>query len=117
MIPATPDHDRKLMVILKALVHAKNDATYRTIWESTYGLVFFSTPHQGGNNAGFGNVVAGITRCVSRNLGNTFMTALKSNSLFLSTITDDFRQLLEDFQILSFYETRPLGSFGLVSTL
>ncbi len=43
------------------------------------------------------------------------MAALKSNSPFLNTITDDFRQMLEDFQIISFYETRPLGSFGVVS--
>ncbi|KAJ8130607.1 hypothetical protein O1611_g3021 [Lasiodiplodia mahajangana] len=100
--------------IRAALVHAKVDSTYRTIWESTFGLVFFGTPHQGGSNAGFGDTVAGIARCLSRSPRNTFMDALKGNSLFLSTITDDFRQLLEDFQVLSFYETRPLGRFGIV---
>ncbi|KAI0116255.1 hypothetical protein GGR51DRAFT_500803 [Nemania sp. FL0031] len=102
------------LIIKRALVHAKADSTYKHIWESTFGLVFFGTPHQGGNNAGFGDVVAGITRCVSKSPGNTFMDALKGNSLFLSTITDDFRQLLEDFQVISFYETRPLGRFGIV---
>ncbi|KAI0908384.1 hypothetical protein F4823DRAFT_599089 [Ustulina deusta] len=102
------------LIIKRALVHAKADATYKQIWESTFGLVFFATPQQGGNHAGFGDVVASIARCVSGNPGNTFMAALKSNSPFLNTITDDFRQMLEDFQIISFYETRPLGSFGVV---
>ncbi|KAI1127791.1 hypothetical protein F5Y10DRAFT_277891 [Nemania abortiva] len=102
------------LVVKRALVHAKADATYKRIWESTFGLVFFATPQQGGNCAGFGDIVAGIARCVSRNPGNTFMAALKSNSPVLSTITDDFRQMLEDFQIISFYETRPLGSFGII---
>ncbi|KAI1132377.1 hypothetical protein F5Y10DRAFT_231582, partial [Nemania abortiva] len=102
------------LVIKRALVHAKADSSYRQIWESTFGLVFFGTPHQGGNNAGFGDLMARIARCLSGNPGNTFMDALKGNSLFLSTIADDFRQLLEDFQIISFYETRPLGRFGIV---
>lgn len=43
------------------------------------------------------------------------MAALSKNSTFLSTITDDFRQMLEDFQIISFYETRRLAPFGIVS--
>ncbi|KAI0444937.1 hypothetical protein F4803DRAFT_560587 [Xylaria telfairii] len=102
------------LIIKRALVHAKSDATYNQIWESTFGLVFFATPQQGGNHAGFGDLIAGIARCISKNPTNTFMTALKSNSQFLNTITDDFRQMLEDFQVISFYETRPLGSFGVV---
>ncbi|KAI1418947.1 hypothetical protein F5Y12DRAFT_721376 [Xylaria sp. FL1777] len=100
--------------IRTALVHTKADATYKNIWESTIALVFFATPQQGGNHAGFGDIVASIGRCMTRNPGNTFMDALKSNSAVLSIITDDFRQMLEDFQIISFYETRPLGSFGLI---
>ncbi|KAI1200124.1 hypothetical protein F5X97DRAFT_294153 [Nemania serpens] len=102
------------LVVKRALVHAKADATYKPIWESTFGLVFFATPHQGGNHSGFGDVLAGIARGVSRNLDNTFMAALSKNSTFLSTITDDFRQMLEDFQIISFYETRRLAPFGIV---
>ncbi|KAF2967266.1 hypothetical protein GQX73_g6325 [Xylaria multiplex] len=102
------------LIIKRAMVHAKADDMYNQIWKSTFGLVFFATPQQGGNHAGFGDIVAGIVRSISRNPGNTFMATLKSNSTVLNTITDDFRQMLEDFQILSFYETRPLGSFGIV---
>ncbi|KAI1177631.1 hypothetical protein F4777DRAFT_540755 [Nemania sp. FL0916] len=102
------------LVVKRALVHAKSDATYKQIWESTFGLVFFATPQQGGNHAGFGELLASIARSMLRNPSNTFMAALKGNSQVLSAITDDFRQMLEDFQIISFYETRPLGAFGIV---
>ncbi|KAI0468423.1 hypothetical protein F4859DRAFT_516973 [Xylaria cf. heliscus] len=102
------------LLIKTALVHAKADSTYEQIWKSTFGLVFFATPQQGGNHANIGDVMAGIVRCVLRNPANTFMAALKSNSILLNMITDDFRQMLEDFQILSFYETRPLGSLGII---
>ncbi|KAI5926246.1 hypothetical protein F4810DRAFT_586605 [Camillea tinctor] len=102
------------IIIKRALVHAKTDSSYRKIWESTFGLVFFGTPHRGGNHAGIGGVASSILRSLSGNPGNTFMEALQPGSLFLNSISDDFRQLLEGFQILSFYETRPLGRLGII---
>lgn len=43
------------------------------------------------------------------------MEALKRNSIFAETLIDDFRQQLEDYPVLSFYETRPMGKLGIVS--
>ncbi|KAI0881123.1 uncharacterized protein GGS22DRAFT_192610 [Annulohypoxylon maeteangense] len=102
------------LMVKRALVHSKADETYKMIWGSTYGIVFFGTPHKGGNHAGMGDMVAKIARSILGNPNNTFMSSLKKDSQFLDTITDDFRQLLEDFQILSFYETQPLGRLGIV---
>ncbi|TGJ83026.1 hypothetical protein E0Z10_g5747 [Xylaria hypoxylon] len=68
----------------------------------------------GRNHVGLGDIAAGIARCVTRNPENTFMAALRSNSQMLCTITDDFRQMLKEFQIISFYKTRPLGRLGIV---
>ncbi|KAI8633498.1 hypothetical protein F5Y19DRAFT_413884 [Xylariaceae sp. FL1651] len=102
------------IVVKRALVHAKSDTTYEDIWKSTYGIVFFGTPHNGADSAKIGNVVAKITRSILQRPGNTFIKALTRDSSVLNTITDDFRQLLEDFQIISFWETLPLGRFGLV---
>ncbi|KAI1205929.1 uncharacterized protein F4807DRAFT_440997 [Annulohypoxylon truncatum] len=119
----TEDPDRPLIFIChslggilvkRALVLSKADETYEMIWRSTFGIAFFGTPHKGGNHAGMGDVVAKIARSMSGNPNNTFMGALKKGSLFLDTVTDDFRQLLEDFQILSFYETQPLGYLGII---
>lgn len=99
----------------QALVHSSNDRAYRAIRESTFGIAFFGTPHKGGNHAEVGDMVAKIARSLSGSPSNSFMDALKNNST-LNTITSDFRQLLEDFQFLTFYETRPLGRFGIVSS-
>ncbi|KAI0010316.1 hypothetical protein F4779DRAFT_316823 [Xylariaceae sp. FL0662B] len=119
----TTDRDRPLIfichslggiIVKRALVHAKSDKSYEAIWKSTSGITFFATPHRGGNHAGVGSVVAKIACSILRNPGNNFMSALRTDSAFLDIITDDFRQLLEDFQILSFYETQPLGPFGIV---
>lgn len=59
--------------------------------------------------------MAGGFRWLAGNPENTFMKALQHHSTFSNVSTDDFRQLLEDFQVKSFYETLPLGRFGLVS--
>ncbi|KAI0846312.1 hypothetical protein F5Y00DRAFT_244189 [Daldinia vernicosa] len=117
------DPDRPLMfichslggiIVKRALVHSKTDTTYERIGKSTFGIAFFGTPHKGGNNAGLADVIAKIARSLLGNPSNSFMSAIRAGTLFLDTIADDFRQLLEDFQILTFYETKPLGSFGIV---
>ncbi|KAH7394479.1 hypothetical protein BKA66DRAFT_567421 [Pyrenochaeta sp. MPI-SDFR-AT-0127] len=102
------------IVVKRALVHAKSDKSYDDIFRSTFGLVFFSTPHRGGNHAGAGDSIARLVRALAGNPENTYMKALKGESIFSEILADDFRQLLEQFRVLSFYETRPLGSFGIV---
>ncbi|KAI1803224.1 hypothetical protein F4811DRAFT_525973 [Daldinia bambusicola] len=101
------------IIVKRALFHSSNDRTYGSIEESTFGIAFFGTPHRGGNKAGIGGVVANIARSLLGNPDNTFMSAVREGA-FLELIDDDFRQLLENFQILTFYETRPLGRFGIV---
>ncbi|KAI1735199.1 hypothetical protein F4680DRAFT_453107 [Xylaria scruposa] len=102
------------LVVKRAIVHARSDETYETIRTSIRGLAFFSTPHRGGNNVGYGDTAARVARFVLGNPENTFMEALKGDSLFADSMADDFRQRLLDFKIISFYETRPYGNFGLV---
>jgi hypothetical protein len=45
---------------------------------------------------------------------NSFMEALKTDSLFADNIISDFRHQLEDFHVLSFYETLSLKRLSLV---
>jgi hypothetical protein len=97
------------------LVQAKLDDTCTSIRTATYGIAFFGTPHQGGNFAKLGEIASTIMRGVLRNPKNTFMEALKKDSLFADDLIQDFRQQLEDYYVLSFFETRPLGNLGLVS--
>lgn len=102
------------IIVKRALVEAKLDGTYEAIRNATYGIAFFGTPHQGGNFAKLGDIVASIMRGVLQNPKNTFIEALKKDSLFSDTLIDDFRHQLEDYYVLSFYETLPMGKLGLV---
>lgn len=104
------------IVVKRALVEAKLDDSYKSIREATYGIAFFGTPHQGGNFVKLGEIAASITRGVLRNPSNTLMEALKKDSLFSDTLVGDFRHQLEDYYVLSFYETRPIRKLGLVRT-
>ncbi|SLM35073.1 P-loop containing nucleoside triphosphate hydrolase [Lasallia pustulata] len=102
------------IVIKRALVEAKLDDSYKSIREATYGIAFFGTPHQGGNFAKLGDIAASIIRGVLRNPSSTFMEALKKDSLFSDTLVGDFRHQLEDYHVLSFFETLPMGRLGLI---
>lgn len=88
---------------------AKSDKTFERIWASTYGIAFFGTPHNGGNYAGIGGMAASIVRAVLGNPDNGSMEVLKRKSAVLDGITESFRPFLEDFQFLSFYETKNFG--------
>lgn len=76
--------------------------------------MFFGTPHQGSSLAKAGEVFAKVARAVLRNPSNTFLSALKKDSLYASELLSSFQQLQEDYRYLNFYETLPLKSFGLV---
>ncbi|MCJ1422110.1 Serine active site containing protein 1 [Xylographa parallela] len=102
------------VVVKRALVEAKLDESYQSIREATYGIAFFGKPHQGGNFAKLGDIAASITRSVLGNPSNTFMGALKTDSLFSNTLVEDFRHQLEDYYVLSFFETLPMGRLGLI---
>ncbi|SLM39563.1 WD40/YVTN repeat-like-containing domain, partial [Lasallia pustulata] len=102
------------IVVKRALVEAKLDDSYKSIREATYGIAFFGTPHQGGNFTKLGDIAASIIRGVLRNPSSTFMEALKKDSLFSDALVEDFRHQLEDYHVLSFFETLPIGRLGLI---
>jgi len=102
------------IVVKRVLVEAKLDESYKSIREATYGIAFFGTPHQGGNHAKLGNIATSILQSVLRNPANTFMEALKKDSLFSDNLAGDFRHQLEDYYVLSFFETLPTGRLGIV---
>jgi hypothetical protein len=102
------------IIVKRALVEAKLDDSYKAIRDATYGIAFFGTPHQGGKFAKLGDIAASIVKGVLQYPNNTFIEALKKDSLFSDTLVDDFRHQLEDFYVLSFYETLHMGRLGLV---
>ena len=96
------------------LVLAKLDDSYRQLRNATHGIIFFGTPHRGGNSARLGDIASTIARGVLRNPQNNLMEALKTDSIFADSLVQSFRHQLEDYRIISFYETRPFKGLGLV---
>ncbi len=58
-----------------------------------------------------------MARAVLQNPDNTFMEALKKDSLFADNIIEDFKHQLENFFIVNFFETLPYKNMGLVGYL
>jgi hypothetical protein len=106
--------NRQLTAVYQALIEAKLNDFYDAIRIATYGIVFFATPHQGGNHAKLGDIAASVAKGMLRNPENTFLDALKKDSLFAEGIIKDFRHQLENYFVISLYETLPYKKMGLV---
>ncbi|KAK3936743.1 ankyrin repeat-containing domain protein [Diplogelasinospora grovesii] len=102
------------LVVKRALVTTRLTDEYSSIKNATYCIAFFGTPHRGANGVALGDIAASIARFALRKATNTFLEALKKDSLFADDLVKDFRQQLEDYYILSFYETQPFKSVGLI---
>lgn len=102
------------IIVKRAIVHAASDRTYEKIRASIFGIAFFGCPHRGGRQATLGDAVAKVARVLLGKSGNSFIEALKRNSLLSDGISDDFRQVVGPLRFLSFYETKPLGCIGVV---
>lgn len=83
--------------------------------EATCLLVFFATPHQGGNYSTVGDAAAGIVRACMRNPSNDLVKSLKSSSDEATRRFEQFRHLNEKFLVISFYEGESYGKLGIVS--
>lgn len=90
------------LLIKQALINACNNEKYQQIKLATKGLVFFATPHRGGNGSwvSLGYLAAKIT---SR--GDTILQALDKGSMFTDLLHEHCRHRLLDFDIVSFWGT------------
>ncbi|KAK5735538.1 hypothetical protein LTR17_008071 [Elasticomyces elasticus] len=108
-------HHRDWPDFVQALIKARQDDLYASIRRATYGLVFFGTPHRGGEHVPLGKLAARIVRAVYRNPNNSFLEALEKDSIFADSIAQDFCNVAESFKVVSFYENRPTGPLGLIA--
>lgn len=91
---------------------------YAAIRTATFGLVFFGCPHHGAKNIELGKIAAGIAKFVSDGrASNDLLESLEHNSLFTRQVSDEFRHQLEDYQVVTFIEGKPMqmGGFGPLS--
>lgn len=76
-------------------------------------LVFFATPHQGGNYAHFGDVIAKMVRKLLGKQRNDIVDSLKEYSEAAEKRFDQARHLPRSCKIVSFYESA--GALPIVS--
>lgn len=73
---------------------------------SSFGLIFFGTPHSGGADGlvKMGKVASCIVTSLSINPPNDIMEAVKHGSLYSDILQESFRQQLLNYKIVPFYE-------------
>jgi hypothetical protein len=91
------------------------DSTYKSVVEATCLLVFFATPHRGGNYATIGDAISGIVRACMRKPSNDLIKSLKSGSDEATRRFEQSRHLNEKFLVINFYEGKSYGKLGIVS--
>ncbi|KAH7231009.1 hypothetical protein BKA59DRAFT_518303 [Fusarium tricinctum] len=102
------------LIVKEALVAATLDVTYKSTVEAACLLVFFATPHQGGNYAGLGDIVAKIVRTGMSKPRNDLLDALKANSDQAMQRFEQARHLPERCLVVNFYEGDSYGKIGLI---
>lgn len=95
---------------MKALIHSKlNRDNQSTITLSTYGIVFFGTPHAGSSIASLGKLLLTLVSPVA-STNTSLIRHLQQNSEWLRMQTEQFNPISSEFDIITFYETdrRPI---------
>lgn len=96
------------LLVKQALVEARIDPLYRCLKASTYGLVFFATPHRGGEGVGVAQAAANVCSAFTGQPRNKLLESLKNKSLITELSSDQFRHQLNDYEVLTLVERRKL---------
>ncbi|KAI1770819.1 TPR-like protein [Hypoxylon cercidicola] len=102
------------LVVKEALVEATLNMTYKPIVEATKLLIFFATPHRGGNYAGIGDAIAGIVRVGLWKPNNKLLDELKKSSNSATKRFDQSKHLYDRFHVVNFYEGKSYGKLGII---
>ncbi|ORY66267.1 NACHT and WD domain protein [Pseudomassariella vexata] len=103
-------HDLGGLVIKKAYMLAKKDASYEKLSRCFQAIFFLGTPHRGLDGAKVLNNIIHVA------YSRAYATDLERKSAAIQSINDEFRHFSADIQLWSFYETQKL-SIGLFSSL
>ena len=91
------------------------DPTCNEIVKSTRLLVFFATPHRGGNHASVGEIAANIAKLFSGTApSNDLLRALRKNSNEATTRFEQSRNIFANCSAITFFETKSYHRAGLV---
>lgn len=88
---------------------------YGDIKSSTIGVVFFGTPHAGSDIARWTRVIRDIANAATfGNARSDLIKNLERRSGELAELAASSVERLEELQIISVYERKPLGALGLI---
>jgi len=91
-------------LLVKSMMIQANEA-FR---EHIKGIVFYSTPHFGSKLAGYAS-----NPMISKVLApSTDVTELNNKAQHLPKLNEEFTKLTEQFDVLSFYEAKPIHAYG-----
>jgi hypothetical protein len=96
----------------QALLQARLEPRYKSICDATLGIFFFGTPHRGSEKAVYGKILANVTQTMTHRPSSRLVSALQTNSDVLLRLTSDFRFQLPQYQVVSFFEQRPMKVFS-----
>lgn len=98
------------LVIKQTLVIASQEAPFSHVINSTRGVIFFGTPHQGSGLANYASTLTRVPSSLALKPPPALLNSLKNKSLSLANLTDDFKKLaiFQNISIVSFYETRTM---------
>ncbi|KAI1767803.1 TPR-like protein [Hypoxylon sp. FL1150] len=100
-------HSMGGLLIKQALINAHNhaDPKYKSIKEATSGLVFFATPHNGGDQmlVTLGGLAAKMARSLGFQKGENLVKVLESGNMFSDIMSEHFRHQLLAYDIVSFW--------------
>ena len=102
-------HSLRGLLVKQALVEASVNPRYRCLKASAQGLVFFATPHRGGEGAGVAEAAASVCSAFTGQPRNNLLESLKSKSLITELSSDQFRHQLNDYEVISFIERRKMS--------
>ncbi|OTB13320.1 hypothetical protein K445DRAFT_356051, partial [Daldinia sp. EC12] len=100
-------HSMGGLLIKQALINAHNNTKYTPIKLATKGLVFFATPHYGGDGrlVTIGDVAYKIATSLGFQKGGDVLETLKRKSIFSDILHEQWRHQLEQYHIVSFWGT------------
>lgn len=110
------------LIVKKALIYASTCTSAKmthlhSVFTSTFGLIFFGTPHEGIEKARWSLLAKGLKGVLKDR--SHLIASMEKRSETLQTISQQFSPLLKNFYVHNFWETletsRSIGSGHIVS--
>lgn len=101
-------HSMGGLVIKKALLQARQDATCQRLCSRMHSMFFLATPHRGSDSAHL------LKSLLSLSSSKSYVNDLEKGSISTQFINDEFRNAYQDIHLWSFFETLPTTGLGMI---